>query len=78
MTKKQIEVEVAKKIWEIASISAKHGNAVMDIIGEEAYERVMKLQKENILFAAFKDWALTRALSFLYAIYTYYIMNNIY
>lgn len=55
MTKKQIEVEVAKKIWEIASISAKHGNAVMDIIGEEAHERVMKLQKENILFAAFKE-----------------------
>ena len=55
MTKKQIEVEVAKKIWEIASISAKHGNAVMDIIGEEAYERVMKLQKENILLAAFKE-----------------------
>lgn len=55
MTKKQIEVEVAKKIWKIAGISAKHGNAVMDIIGEEAYERVMKLQKENILFAAFKD-----------------------
>lgn len=55
MTKKQIEVEVAKKIWEIAGISEKHGNAVMDIIGEEAYERVMKLQKENILFAAFKE-----------------------
>ena len=55
MTKKQIEVEVAKKIWEIASISKKHGNAVMDIIVEEAYERVMKLQKENILFAAFKE-----------------------
>ena len=55
MTKKQIEVEVAKKIWEIAGISAKHGNAVMDIIGEEAYERVMKLQKETILFAAFKE-----------------------
>ena len=55
MTKKQIEIEVAKKIWEIAGISEKHGNAVMDIIGEEAYERVMKLQKENIFLEAFKD-----------------------
>lgn len=54
MSKHITEVEVAKKIWEIAGISSEYGNAVMDVIGEEAYEKVMKLQKENLLFAAFK------------------------
>ena len=49
------QIEVAKLIWEIAGKSAEHGNAVMDVIGEDAYENVMKLQKENLLFAAFKD-----------------------
>lgn len=43
-----IKIDVAKKIWEIAAISSAHGNAVMDIIGEEAYLNVMRLQsKEN-------------------------------
>lgn len=55
MCKHALEVEVAKKIWEIARISPKHGNAVMDILGEEAYEKVMRLQKENALFAEFED-----------------------
>ena len=43
-----LRVEVAKKIWKIAGISAEHGNAVMDIIGEEAYQHVMNLQKCHI------------------------------
>ena len=55
MSKYITKVEVAKKIWEIAGISSEYGNAVMDVIGEEAYEKVMELQKENLLFAAFKD-----------------------
>ena len=55
MSKHITKVEVAKKIWEIAGISSEYGNAVMDVIGEEAYEKVMELQKENLLFAAFKD-----------------------
>ena len=55
MSKHITEVKVAKKIWEIAGISSEYGNAVMDVIGEEAYEKVMELQKENLLFAAFKD-----------------------
>ena len=55
MSKHITKVEVAKKIWEIAGISSEYGNAVMDVIGKEAYEKVMKLQKENLLFAAFKD-----------------------
>ena len=34
--------EVVKLIWDICKISPEHGNAVMDIIGEEAYERIME------------------------------------
>ena len=49
------KVEVAKLIWEIAGKSAKHGNAVMDVIGEDAYKNVMELQKENPLFSEFKE-----------------------
>ena len=43
-----LRVEVAKKIWKIAGISAEHGNAVMDIMGEAAYRNVMDLQKIHI------------------------------
>ena len=50
-----MKVEVAKLIWEIAGKSAEHGNAVMDVIGYDAYKNVMELQKENPLFAAFKE-----------------------
>ena len=49
------KVEVAKLIWEIAGKSAQYGNAVMDVIDEDAYKNVMELQKENPLFAAFKE-----------------------
>ena len=49
------KVEVAKLIWEIAGKSAEYGNAVMDVIGYDAYKNVMKLQKENPLFAEFKE-----------------------
>ena len=55
MSKHITQVEVAKKIWAIAGISSEYGNAVMDVIGEDAYKKVMELQKENLLFAAFKD-----------------------
>ena len=48
-------IEVAKLIWEIAGKSAEHRNAVIDVIGEDAYKNVMKLQKENPLFAVFKE-----------------------
>ncbi len=44
---KQIEIEVAKEIWTICKKSPEHGNAVMDVIGEEAYEKVMKLQSKE-------------------------------
>lgn len=42
-----IEREVANKIWEIARISPMHGNAIMDVIGEEAYIKIMMMQKDN-------------------------------
>ena len=40
----ELEIDVAKKIWTIAGISPEYGNAVMDVIGEEAYQNVMNLQ----------------------------------
>ena len=52
-----IKVEVAKEIWNIAAKSSKYRNAVMDVIGEEAYQNVMKLQKEDVLFVPFKEEA---------------------
>lgn len=44
---KQIEIEVAKEIWNICKKSPEHGNAVMDVIGEEAYVNVMHLQSKE-------------------------------
>lgn len=38
-------VSAAKKIWAIAGESPEMGNAVMDLLGEEAYNKVMELQK---------------------------------
>lgn len=38
-------VNAAKKIWAIAGESPEMGNAVMDLIGDEAYNKVMELQK---------------------------------
>lgn len=35
--------EVAKDIWNLCRKSPEHGNAVMDIIGEDAYNNVMRL-----------------------------------
>lgn len=34
-------VEAARKVWAIAQISPEMGNALMDTIGGDAYERVM-------------------------------------
>lgn len=40
-TMREDVVEAARKIWEICKISPEMGNAVMDTIGGDAYERVM-------------------------------------
>lgn len=34
--------EAAEMIWDICKVSPKHGNAVMDLIGDEAYINVTK------------------------------------
>lgn len=43
-----VKTEVINLIWDICKISPEHGNAVMDIIGDEAYERIMKLANEEV------------------------------
>ena len=39
--------EAAKKIWDICKESPEMGNAVMDVIGEESYKRVMDIIKKE-------------------------------
>ena len=43
MNGNEITIEVAKKIWDIAKISPEHGNALMDLLGEDKYCEVMDL-----------------------------------
>ena len=40
----QIKVDTARKIWEIAKLSSDYGNALVDVLGDEVYSRVMKIQ----------------------------------
>lgn len=40
-----ILIDVAKKIWQICKESPEHGNAVMDLLGEETYNKIMKMQR---------------------------------
>lgn len=42
----ETEILVAKEIWNIASKSSDYGNAVMDLLGEEIYNKIMTLQSE--------------------------------
>ncbi len=43
-----VHTEVARLIWDIAKISPEHGNAIIDIIGDKAYDTVMTLANEEI------------------------------
>lgn len=43
----EMEKEIANKIWDIAAKSPEHGNALMDLLGEEAYVKIMSLQNKN-------------------------------
>ena len=45
-----IKLCVAYDIWKICAISPDHGNAVMDLIGEEAYQKVMDLVRQRDKF----------------------------
>ena len=38
--------EVIKDIWNIAKKSPEHGNALMDILGEELYVKISKEQRK--------------------------------
>lgn len=42
--KTRINVETAKLIWNIAKKSPEYGNAVIDVLGEEVYNHIMRLQ----------------------------------
>lgn len=42
-----MEILIAKEIWSIAAKSPEYGNALMDFLGEEIYNKVMILQKED-------------------------------
>lgn len=49
MANTNVEKEVAQLIWDICKISFEHGNAVLDLLGGEAYKRIMMIanNKEN-------------------------------
>ena len=42
-----LKMDVANEIWGICKLSPQHGNAVMDIIGDDAYQEVMRLVRER-------------------------------
>lgn len=49
MPKNKEAYKIAKKIWAIAGESPEIGNMLMDLIGESAYNRVMKLANTNTI-----------------------------
>ena len=42
----ETETLVAKEIWNIAAKSPEYGNALMDLLGQEIYDKIMFLQRE--------------------------------
>lgn len=42
----ETETLIAKEIWNIAAKSPEYGNALMDLLGEEIYNKIMILQRE--------------------------------
>lgn len=47
MSSYETKIDVAKRLWKIAAISAEHGNELMDLIGYESYVNVMNLVKKD-------------------------------
>jgi len=41
------EIDIARRIWNIAKISPEYGNSLMDFLGSEIYDKVMKIQGGN-------------------------------
>ena len=42
----ETETLIAKEIWNIAAKSPEYGNALMDLLGQEIYNKIMFLQRE--------------------------------
>lgn len=42
----ETEILIAKEIWNIAAKSPEYGEALMDLLGEEIYDKIMILQEE--------------------------------
>ena len=41
------ETLIAKEIWNIAAKSSEYGDALMDLLGEEIYNKIRILQREQ-------------------------------
>lgn len=54
--KHHIRLEVMEDIWNICKKSPEHGNAVMDIIGEEAYKEVSEICRFVRLYATKEEY----------------------
>ena len=48
----KVEQLVIDRIWDIAKISPEHGNALMDILGDENYNYVMRNHSQSKLKVA--------------------------
>lgn len=46
MKTNDVQKDVAKRIWDIAKVSPEHGNALMDLLGDELYDKISVLQGE--------------------------------
>ena len=42
----ETEALIAKEIWNIAAKSPEYGNALMDLLGQEIYNKIMIYQRE--------------------------------
>lgn len=53
--KKEIKQVVANLIWDICNLSPEHANGVLDIIGADAYKKVIDLAKDDPLLKLMHD-----------------------
>lgn len=40
-----VHINVAKEIWDIANKSSEHGNALIDLLGEDVYNKICRVCK---------------------------------
>lgn len=45
MRPKKLQIRIAKLLWTIAGFSNDWGNALMDLVGNEVYEKIAELAK---------------------------------